>query len=46
MSLRMRDRGQPVKFIAFPVVGHFAPDPVHQIQVYEDWSAWMVDHLR
>ena len=46
MSLRMRDRGQSVKFIAFPVVGHFPPDPVHQIQVYEDWSGWMVEHLR
>jgi dipeptidyl aminopeptidase/acylaminoacyl peptidase len=42
----LRDRGQPVKFIAFPVVGHFPPDPVHQIQVYEDWSGWMVQHLR
>jgi dipeptidyl aminopeptidase/acylaminoacyl peptidase len=42
----LRDRGQPVKFIAFPVVGHFPPDPVHQIQVYKDWSGWMVDHLR
>ena len=42
----LRDRGQPVKFIAFPVVGHFPPDPVHQIQVYRDWSGWMVEHLR
>lgn len=42
----LRDRGQPVKFIAFPVVGHFPPDPVHQIQVYKDWSGWMVQHLR
>ncbi|MDE2448004.1 MAG: S9 family peptidase [Gammaproteobacteria bacterium] len=42
----LRDRGQPVKFIAFPVVGHFPPDPVHQIQVYSDWAGWMVQHLR
>ena len=42
----LRDRGQPVKFIAFPVVGHFPPDPVHQIQVYKDWSGWMVEHLK
>ncbi|MFZ0497797.1 MAG: S9 family peptidase [Steroidobacteraceae bacterium] len=42
----LRDRGQPVKFIAFPVVGHFPPDPVHQIQVYNDWAGWMVRHLR
>lgn len=42
----LRDRGQSVKFIAFPVVGHFPPDPVHQIQVYKDWSGWMVDHLK
>ncbi len=42
----LRDRGQPVKFIAFPVVGHFPPDPVHQIQVFKDWSEWMVQHLR
>jgi dipeptidyl aminopeptidase/acylaminoacyl peptidase len=42
----LRDRGQPVKFIAFPVVGHFPPDPVHQIQVYKAWSAWMAEHLK
>ncbi|HEV2306250.1 MAG TPA: S9 family peptidase, partial [Candidatus Acidoferrales bacterium] len=42
----LRDRGRPVKFIAFPVVGHFPPDPVHQMQVYKDWSGWMVEHLR
>lgn len=42
----LRDRGQPVKFIAFPVVGHFPPDPVHQMQVYKDWSEWMADHLK
>ena len=42
----LRDRGQPVKFIAFPVVGHFPPDPVHQVQVYRDWAGWMVQHLR
>ncbi|HEY1891832.1 MAG TPA: S9 family peptidase [Steroidobacteraceae bacterium] len=42
----LRDRGQPVKFIAFPVVGHFPPDPVHQIQVDKDWAGWMVQHLR
>ncbi|MGH8199885.1 MAG: S9 family peptidase [Steroidobacteraceae bacterium] len=42
----LRDRGQPVKFIAFPVVGHFPPDPVHQLQVYDDWAGWMVQHLR
>ena len=42
----LKDRGQPVKFIAFPVVGHFPPDPVHQMQVYRDWSGWMVEHLK
>jgi dipeptidyl aminopeptidase/acylaminoacyl peptidase len=42
----LRDRGQPVKFIAFPVVGHFPPDPVHQMQVYRDWSGWMVGQLK
>lgn len=42
----LRDNGRPVKFIAFPVVGHFPPDPVHQMQVYRDWSGWMVEHLK
>jgi dipeptidyl aminopeptidase/acylaminoacyl peptidase len=42
----LKDRGQPVTFIAFPVVGHFPPDPVHQVQVYKDWSGWMVEHLK
>jgi dipeptidyl aminopeptidase/acylaminoacyl peptidase len=42
----LRDRGRPVKFIAFPVVGHFPPDPVHQLQVYGDWAGWMDQHLR
>ncbi len=42
----LKDRGQPVKFIAFPVVGHFPPDPVHQLQVDKAWSGWMVEHLK
>jgi len=42
----LRDRGRRVKFIAFPVVGHFPPDPVHQMQVYKAWSGWMVEHLK
>jgi dipeptidyl aminopeptidase/acylaminoacyl peptidase len=42
----LRDIGKPVKFIAFPVVGHFPPDPVHEMQVYRDWSGWMTEHLK
>jgi dipeptidyl aminopeptidase/acylaminoacyl peptidase len=42
----LRDNGLPVKFIAFPVVGHFPPDPVHQLMAYTDWSGWMVEHLK
>ncbi|MDE3136550.1 MAG: S9 family peptidase [Acidobacteriota bacterium] len=42
----LRDNGLPVKFIAFPVVGHFPPDPVHQLMAYADWSGWMVEHLK
>jgi dipeptidyl aminopeptidase/acylaminoacyl peptidase len=42
----LRDNGIPVKFVAFPVVGHFPPDPVHQLQAFGDWSGWMVEHLK
>jgi dipeptidyl aminopeptidase/acylaminoacyl peptidase len=42
----LRDNGIPVKFVAYPVVGHFPPDPVHQLQAYSDWSGWMVEHLK
>ena len=36
----LRDRGVPVKFVAYPVMGHFPGDPVHVRDVYRRWTTW------
>jgi dipeptidyl aminopeptidase/acylaminoacyl peptidase len=42
----LRDNGVPVKFIAYPVAGHFPADPVRQKDVMRRWVAWLDEHLR
>ncbi|HEX9893111.1 MAG TPA: S9 family peptidase [Gemmatimonadales bacterium] len=42
----LKDNGVPVQFIAYPVGGHFPPDPVHQRDVYRRWIAWIEEHFR
>jgi dipeptidyl aminopeptidase/acylaminoacyl peptidase len=42
----LKDNGVPVKFIAFPVAGHFPGDPVRQMDVYLHWVEWMDKYLK
>lgn len=39
------DNGVEVKFVAYPVSGHFPPDPVHQRDVRRRWIAWIEEHF-
>ena len=36
----------PVKFIAYPVAGHFPGDPVRQKDLFGRWVAWLDEHLK
>ncbi|HEV1996251.1 MAG TPA: S9 family peptidase [Candidatus Acidoferrum sp.] len=42
----LKDNGVPVKFLAFPVQGHFPGDPVRQMDVYRHWVEWMDQYLK
>ena len=37
----LKDNGVPVKFVAYPVGGHFPADPVRARDVYRRWVAWL-----
>jgi dipeptidyl aminopeptidase/acylaminoacyl peptidase len=37
----LKDNGVEVQFIAYPVPGHFPPDPVHQRDVRRRWVEWI-----
>lgn len=37
----LKDNGTPVQFIAYPIGGHFAGDPVHQRDVWRRWAGWI-----
>jgi dipeptidyl aminopeptidase/acylaminoacyl peptidase len=37
----MKDNGVTVKFIAYPVKGHFPGDPVRSRDVYSRWLGWL-----
>ena len=42
----LKDNGVPVKFIAYPIGGHFAQDPVHQRDVFGRWVNWIQEHFQ
>ena len=42
----LRDNDVPVEFIAYAIDGHFPPDPVHQRDVLDRWTAWIEQHFR
>jgi dipeptidyl aminopeptidase/acylaminoacyl peptidase len=42
----LKDNGVPVKFLAFPVAGHFPGDPVRRMDVFTNWVAWMDQYLK
>jgi dipeptidyl aminopeptidase/acylaminoacyl peptidase len=41
----LRDHGVPVKFVAYPVPGHFPRDPVHWRDIYRRWFDWLEQHF-
>jgi dipeptidyl aminopeptidase/acylaminoacyl peptidase len=41
----LKDNGVSVQFIAYPVGGHFPPDPVHQRDVRRRWIEWIARHF-
>jgi len=42
----LKDSGVPVKFIAYPVAGHFPGDPVRAMDVDRRWVEWMDQYLK
>jgi dipeptidyl aminopeptidase/acylaminoacyl peptidase len=42
----LKDNGVPVKFVAYPVGGHFPADPVRQKDVYRRWVAWLDEQMK
>jgi dipeptidyl aminopeptidase/acylaminoacyl peptidase len=42
----MKDNGVTVKFVAYPVGGHFPGDPVRSRDVYSRWIGWLDQYLK
>jgi len=42
----LKDNGTTVKFIAYPVAGHFPSDPVRAEDVEKHWLAWLEQYLK
>jgi dipeptidyl aminopeptidase/acylaminoacyl peptidase len=42
----LKDNGVPVKFIAYPVPGHFPGDPVRSMDIFRRWAEWMDQYLK
>jgi dipeptidyl aminopeptidase/acylaminoacyl peptidase len=42
----LKDNDVPVKFVAFPVAGHFPGDPVRQKDVFRRWVKWVDEQMR
>ena len=41
----LKDNNVEVKFIAYPVPGHFPADPVHRRDITRRWVDWIDDHF-
>jgi len=41
----LRDNGVEVRFVAYPVPGHFPADPVHRRDIYRRWMDWIAEHF-
>jgi dipeptidyl aminopeptidase/acylaminoacyl peptidase len=41
----LKDNGTEVKFVAYPVGGHFPGDPIHQRDIYKRWMEWIAEHF-
>ena len=42
----VRATGTTVKFVIWPVNGHFPQDPVRAEDVYRQWEDWLVKYLK
>lgn len=42
----IRATGTPVKFVVWPVNGHFPSDPIRTEDVYSQWQAWLEQYLK
>jgi dipeptidyl aminopeptidase/acylaminoacyl peptidase len=42
----LKDNGVPVKFVAYPIPGHFPDDPVRYRDVYVRWLDWLDQYLK
>jgi dipeptidyl aminopeptidase/acylaminoacyl peptidase len=42
----LRDSGVTTRFVAYPIFGHNATDPVRQRDVLERWVGWFDEHLK
>jgi len=42
----IKDNGVTVKFVAYPVPGHFPGDPVRARDVYNRWLGWLDQYLK
>ncbi|MGB6985482.1 MAG: S9 family peptidase [Candidatus Aquilonibacter sp.] len=42
----VRATGTTVKFVIWPMAGHFPSDPVRSEDVYRQWEAWLVTYLK
>jgi poly(3-hydroxybutyrate) depolymerase len=42
----LKDNEVPVKFVAYPVSGHFPGDPVRQKDLFRRWVAWLEEELK
>ena len=41
----LKDNGVEVKFVVYPVPGHFPPDPVHRRDVRRRWVEWIAEYF-
>lgn len=41
----LRDNNVPVKFIAYPVPGHFPSDPIRTRDIFRRWTTWFAEYL-
>jgi dipeptidyl aminopeptidase/acylaminoacyl peptidase len=37
----LKDNGVEVRFVAYPVAGHFPGDPVRSKDLFKRWLAWL-----
>jgi dipeptidyl aminopeptidase/acylaminoacyl peptidase len=42
----LKDNGVTVKFVAYPVSGHYPGDPVRSQDVYRRWLDWLDQYLK